>query len=242
MTTAPIQRTPEEQIAELARGVPKPTDKALAFKALQELIHTMDEVLGESYNRMGGETALAFARLYAHFLPKPGKRARTTWQWVAMAMAKNDVRHYLNYVYVTEDEIVATDGHRLHIAPNVEGLTPGYYDAAGNRIHAPDYARYPDFKRVQPDPRAPGREWYDCTLDELPAHAKATDKGLFNYRELPTANSDDHNRVHINAKYVQQLFGMDPNELIGINVGGMGDSVLARLSDGRTAVLMPLRQ
>ncbi len=239
MTTAPIQRTPEEQIAELARGVPKPSDKALAFKALQELIHTMDEVLGESYNCMDGETALAFARLYAHFLPKPGKRARTTWQWVAMAMAKDDVRYYLNYVYVTEDEIVATDGHRLHIAPNVEGLTPGYYDVAGNRIHAPDYARYPDFKRVQPDPRASGREWYDCTMDELPL--VAVDAKLSRY-ELPVADPLCRDRVHINAKYVQQLFGMDPNELIGINVGGMGDSVLAKLGHGRTAVLMPLRQ
>ncbi len=239
MTTAPIQRTPEEQIAELARGVPKPSDKALAFKALQGIIeHTQSDPNGP-YREGDGDLLLGLARLYAHFLPKPGKRARTTWQWVAMAMAKDDVRYYLNYVYVTEEEIVATDGHRLHIAPNVEGLTPGYYDAAGNRIHAPDYARYPDFKRVQPDPQARGREWYDCTMDELPLIAESAKLSRY---ELPTAVSNDHNRVHINAKYVQQLFGMDPNELIGINVGGMGASVLAKLGHDRTAVLMPMRQ
>ncbi len=239
MTTAPIERTPEEQIAELARGVPKPSDKGMAFAALREIIeHTQSDPNGP-YREGDGDLLLDLARLYAHFLPKPGKRARTTWQWVAMAMAKNDVRHYLCYVYVTEDEIVATDGHRLHVAPNVEGLTPGYYDAAGNRIHAPDYARYPEYKRVIPSPRAPGRNWYDCTLDELPLVAESAKLSRY---ELPVADPESPNRVHINAKYVNALFSLDPDDAVQINTGGMGDSVLARLSHGRTAVLMPLRQ
>lgn len=34
---------------------------------------------------------------------------------VALAMAKKDIRYYLNGVMINENHIVATDGHRMHI-------------------------------------------------------------------------------------------------------------------------------
>ena len=49
---------------------------------------------------------------------------------VARAVAKKDARFWLKYIYVDDESIVATDGHRMHITKNLAGdkLEPGFYE------------------------------------------------------------------------------------------------------------------
>jgi len=238
-----MTRTLEETVATLARDVPKPSDKAQAFNAIRRIISDIEWE--------GMDCAADLARLYAHFLPRQSKRATTPFAWCAQAIAgKNDVREYLTYVYVTEDDMVGTDGASLHIAPNADGLEPGFYSAQAIRLHPPTYARYPDYNRAIPHPGGRGRCWYHRTLDELPMAARATETGkTYSYYKLPTgqgtwpeAPESDRQYVHVDAKLLNRLVSMDPGEAFEINTGGMGDSVYAELSGGRRAVIMPLRQ
>ncbi|WP_067516933.1 hypothetical protein [Endozoicomonas ascidiicola] len=58
-------------------------------------------------------TELELDRLYLFFAPTATRTNMTGEQWVAKAVAKNDVRFYLNYVHVKEGAMYASDGHRL---------------------------------------------------------------------------------------------------------------------------------
>lgn len=88
------------------------------------------------------------AKLYTYFMPPLPKKVTSNFQWVAQAMARKDVRYYLNYVYVTSSQFICTDGHRLHVAPNDTGLVPGFYFANGDIAHDTDYAKFPDWERI----------------------------------------------------------------------------------------------
>lgn len=229
--------TLEEMVADMARSVPHRSKKVDAFNALRRVIHSLEDAEAPD------EVGLDLARLYAHFLPPLPKRPKTAFDWCAKAMAKNDVRHYLNFVHVTTDEIQATDGHRLHIAPNTDRLEPGYYGAEGVRLHAPEYSRFPDTQRVRPTPDREGRRWYVLAAADLKTGSMTPEKGnVLHWYELPTHDDESPQRVHINKAYLDALVSMDPSERVRFNVGGMGDSVLVELSGDRLAVLMPLRQ
>jgi len=89
------------------------------------------------------------ANLYAFFLPNIPKN-KNDFQWVYSAVA-TDHRYYLNYVYVTDGEMVATDGIRLHVAST--DLADGFYDKAETRVDVD--ATFPDYKRVIPAPKQP---------------------------------------------------------------------------------------
>lgn len=129
--------------AKAAPDVPKKTDKRLAFKAVQTLANVLDKAGVEDQGAVD-----ALARLYQHTLPAKPAKIRNTWEWVCAALAgKKDARWYLHYVHVTPDVIEATDGHRLHHAPNTDGLEPGLYDRAGVITNDPVEA-YPPTARV----------------------------------------------------------------------------------------------
>ena len=229
--------TLEEMIADMARNVPHKSKKAEAFNALRRVVHALGDAEAPD------EVSLDLARLYAHFLPPLPKRPKTAFDWCAKAMAKSDARYYLNFVHVTADEIQATDGHRLHIAPNVGGLEPGYYGAEGVHLHGPKYSKFPDTQRVRPTPDREGRKWYTLAAGDLKTGSVVPEKGnVLHWYELPTHDDESLERVHINKAYFDALVSMEPSERVHINVGGMGDSVLVELSGDRLAVMMPLRQ
>lgn len=90
------------------------------------------------------------AKLYAYFMPTLPKKAKTPFQWLAQAAAKNDAREYLRFVYVNGDEAVATDGYRLHLLRHT-GWTPGWYNpSTGDGATPPETDRYPDYGRIIP--------------------------------------------------------------------------------------------
>jgi len=221
------------RIAEASRSVPQVRNKALAFKAVCEIIKNLTE---DQENELHGE----LARLYAAFQPTVPKKPKTMFDWVAKAMAKNDVRYYLNFVHVTEERMVGTDGHRLHIAPNTDGLEPGFYDKNGTKLHNPDYARFPDVDRVMPtNLDSYGRKIVEAKLSEIGEGAFTSDKGVFNYYRFPLQD----NFVAFNKKYVHDMLSMeDPDAVLQWSIADANQVVVvANLSDGRQACVMPMR-
>lgn len=83
-----------------------------------------------------------------YFAPSVPKVPKTAFEWVAKAVGINDIRSYLNFVYVEDGVAVATDGHRLHFA-NVD-MPNGYYDARTGLEVTPDFGKFPEWRRVVP--------------------------------------------------------------------------------------------
>lgn len=242
--TAPIKRTLEEEVADFSRSMPKKKEEA--FDALRHLVARIEAegMAAATSNREPlSDVAVDLAKLWAHFLPPTPKKARTAFDWCATAIAKNDTRrYYLNHVYVTDEHIVGTDGHSLHVAPNTEGLPAGYYGREGVRLHDLDYATFPDWQRLFPDPNDAERKWVTfCLCDPKTGTTKHGDKTI-HYYELPVADDKSEHKVHIDAKLRNRLVSMDPKETIDVQVGTMSDLVQVKLSGSRRAVVMPLRQ
>jgi hypothetical protein len=74
--------------------------------------------------------------------------ASSPFKKAAMFMAKKDTRHYLQYIYSDGSRLIASDGHTLITID--AAYPPGFYNAAGQKVEEPDFARYPDVDRVIP--------------------------------------------------------------------------------------------
>ena len=95
-------------------------------------------------------------KLYAYFngRPKAPKKAKTVFQWVARAVSTDDVRKFMQVVLVEENRMAATDGRRLHVAPNIDKLPAGKYSADGRylcSLDSTDCGTFPNIDRVIPD-------------------------------------------------------------------------------------------
>lgn len=112
-----------------------------------------EDLIVEMAARLPGE-ADNLARLLALIKP-PAVVGKSLEAWVAKAAAKKDVRKYLNFVYVNDGSMVATDGHRLHMAPC--DLEPGMYDPKSmvkmwglDTEVAGHPGRFPEYRRILP--------------------------------------------------------------------------------------------
>lgn len=100
------------------------------------------------------EAGRELARLYSHFMPTPPRKPRNRFEFVAKAVSKDATKENMRFVYVDEEYIVATDGHRMHYCENDAGdggtvLEPGYYNPkTGERVYDEDYFLFPDYKRI----------------------------------------------------------------------------------------------
>lgn len=96
----------------------KPT-KAQAFDIIKKL--AKGKILDEA------ETS----KLLLYFAPPAGARPKTAFEWVSKATAKGKLVHWSRSkwkcVRVEQGRIIASDGHRLHIAKAPEGLKTGWY-------------------------------------------------------------------------------------------------------------------
>lgn len=122
-------------IATHAAKFDKRTTKYEAYNIIREVI-----------NQHGTVTDYDLAKLYQFFMP-PVPKQKNDFDWVYQAVGTEEARYYLNYVYVDDTVMVATDGHRLHLAPNPE-LANGFYDKMQNKIDID--ATFPDYTRVIP--------------------------------------------------------------------------------------------
>ena len=184
-------------------------------------------------------------KLYAHFMPAVPKVPKTDFQWVASAAGRRDVRYYLNYVYCDGKRIIGTDGARLHIADNADGLAPGYYcPKTANKVDVD--AQYPDVDRVIPKTNA-GEQF---TVSRDPLDTQAIDGGktpVWCLREVKTPSTDKFG-IEMGFKMVGQwtrreyieaaLAGHD--EALAVSADAMS-AIRMDMPDGRMAIVMPVR-
>jgi len=201
-------------ISTLAHSV-KPPTKAEAFRVILDAIAQGDMALVPPATQ---------ALLYAYFLPKVPKVPKTPEQWVMLAVSRNDVRYYLNYLYSDGTTLAASDGHRIHVCPTT--LAAGYYDTALTPI--PDMAdvKYPDFTNiVAPSNRAP------IELDLATCPVRHITKNIHAY--IPPGTE-----TGLNVGYLSQAAAGLTN--VTLQPAGLGGYRLEH-ADGRYAVIMPIR-
>lgn len=159
----------------VARG--KPT-RAEARRKITELVDTAEQ----DGKLEGFEDHLAF--LYAYFMPNGPSKPKTGFEWVAMAVDKDDQRPSMRAVRATDaGELVGTDGHRLHLIRDY-GEQDAWYHPNGLEISRPGQ-EYPDFRRVlpgapyalngpmvAPDPAGPDVERIPSKRDEFAVPVK----------------------------------------------------------------------
>ena len=192
-------------------------NKAPSKAGAQDIIRDLAEQHPDSVREL--------ARLYAYFMPPKPKKPKTPFQWVAMAAGVKDIRYYLNCVYVTAEHLTATDGHRLHRAPNTDNLAPGYYHpTTGDLVHPPEYSAYPDTAKVIP---APGKSVPFELTDAAPGESR-------DGRPCYTVSG-----AAMNARYLQDAMTFMPAAQIQITASDKA----VRLDDGDLlAVIMPLHK
>jgi len=122
------------EIATIANRIKKP-NKSMAFDIIKSIIENNGQINEHDT-----------VKLYAFFLPPIPANPKTPEQWISKAVAKKDIRSYLNQMHVSNGRLVATDGHRLHFTDT--DLDDGYYDQNLNKLDIED--RYPDIERVIP--------------------------------------------------------------------------------------------
>lgn len=94
-----------------------------------------------------GETPsdLDLDRLYLYFAPAAPRNNLSVEQWIAKAVPKNDIRHYLNFIHVKDGVMYGTDGHRLHWG--VTDKADGFY--CPKTFEPVEFdGKYPDVGRV----------------------------------------------------------------------------------------------
>jgi DNA polymerase III sliding clamp (beta) subunit (PCNA family) len=170
--------------------------------------------------------------MYNHFQPAIPAKPKTPQQWLAKAMAgKNDVRHYLQYIYADGLDLVATDGHRLHIY-TANTLPDGFYNKNIFKINQD--AKYPDYKRVLPNSSRVRHQSRKLTKSFL----------LSGEVKLHTGKDEAINvigDVWVKKQYlVDALSFWDASETVEINYAGAMDSITISANDC-LAVVMPIR-
>lgn len=207
MTT---MQDPITKAATRATAMKKPNKKE-AHEIVRELISK------------GALTGHEAAALYAYFMPSVPARPKTPEQWVARAVAVNDVRAYLKYLYSDGKRLIASDGHRLHLCPTE--LPEGYYDTNLQPLDSKNMGKYPDVDRVTPK----DGETHTVTAEQL--QVEEFGKPVTYVYRLPHG-------VMVNKKYWD-----DAASHLETTTYLVGESRAVRIDyeDGRLAVIMPLR-
>lgn len=211
------------EIASQAHQLEKQNTKSHAFQSLMSLIEGLD------LPELSGHNERDLVELYSHFLPKPVHK-KAAFDWVAQAMAKDNMRYFLEYVFVNKEHIVASDGHRLHCIPNTEGLKPGYYDKKKKYVTGENMSVFPDYEYLISPPS--DKEYERINVKELklrPYSPGAVDHLII---------INDH---HYNYKYFLEIVGKSNQVNIILSDSGTLFAESPEHTGGRV-VLMPVRK
>jgi len=168
------------------------------------------------------------AQLYSFFLPPVPANPKTPLDWIRKAVADNkEVRYYLHYIYSEDGVTISTDGHRMHMADNIDQTSePGFYSPHGVKVDVD--AKYPDWKRVVPAQNTSQTVTLaDCECRDLGNWGVAVNV---------------IGATWINRKYLLDAVGKDA-EFIILNANTCQDgtsAVLLQCQFGK-AVIMPMR-
>lgn len=205
-------------------GVKKP-NKQEAFENIKDLINSLPDSLYE-------DRAIALAELLKFFTPPVSKKPKDNFQWCALAVGKNPAKPYLGYIYVVDAyQMVATDGVRMHIAPNSENLGPGFY-CPKTKVKVKDIGelKYPDYEQLL--------TYKDLAPAELKWEKRTTD-----FKQMPfiaMTKDTNGNDYAFNLKYLEEaLCGFTDNFKWIPGVSGLDRAFM--VSETHIAVLMPIK-
>lgn len=214
------------EIATAAYNLPHNITRRDAFKLIDALISEDVEFDDDM-----------LVKLYRHFLPGLPKVTKSVFEWVAQAVSKEETRYYLNFVYVENGKMAATDGHRLHVAPAGD-LEPGFYDRAGNRVELD--ATFPDINRVIPVHHSKSGVHDIHTWERKGAkvsnYVDSDGKARSSY-QMP-------NGAWVQKRYLDQIIQGERSftfQSTRDTQKTFGDPIRADLSDDRIVILMPIR-
>lgn len=168
----------------------------------------------------------------------------TDWDWVRLAASEEYDRPVLRAVKATDDRLMATDGVRLHIAPNTQ-VRPGLWDAATGEVRE---ERFPNHEPVLA--AVPAAEsvsiwsvesmWAACLAAERFGELIGSEQG---YVHLPCPGGS----VMVNGRYLANILrGAAPcdaaSDLVTITTGGALQLVKVEIvHHNRVAILPPVR-
>lgn len=199
-------------------------------KLAQYLRSQIEESEGQDTCELQWNAIIDILSFVAPTMPK-GK-PKSLFAWVAKATGIKDVRGYLRHVYCDGERILASDGHRLHSAPNADGLEPGFYDPrTGHAIEC--NGQFPNVDRIM-DTQSNAAQYpikYTIKSDDLCVSGQTSGDSI-TYYSLPNGDS-------FNLKYMTDIlsyhgeciaYQRDENAPLQMYFG-----------DGSQAVIMPIR-
>lgn len=203
----------------------KKVTKARAMEIIERMQATTGDVEGLS-------------ELYSYFKPTTPSKPKTDQQWAAKAIGKNDVRNALNRLQVEDGQMVACDGHRVHVCTT--DLPNGAYDNQFNLIDDAYAGKFPDWKRVIPSDRdRPGKISLESVVIKerhtaIPGYTKnSIIKGHFLDLQFGEVV------IRFNGEYWNDAVCMFTGKA-EVRYNGDNDSILITEA-GKRAVVMPIR-
>lgn len=198
------------------------------YEALVDIWNTNADTKDESL-------VCKFAVLFNYFEPKVTKKSGTDkFAWLFQAVTTDPTREVLMYAYCDGDFVVATDGRRLHLMPNEEGLAKGYYNQRKELIPEQDHPyTYPNYKQVIPN-YSGSEVKIEMRHSELVADSsERVRRKIIHYKHIV-------DEFKINLQYLKEATTMD--EKFTVLYDAMPAPFLLKLSGGRLAVIMPVRK
>lgn len=201
-------------IATLAANKKKP-NKNDAFAILKDAIEN-------------GMTEASASSLYALFLPSPtrAKVKDDAFKWVSLAQDIKDHHTPIQYIHVEESWVVATDGHRVHVSPNTENLSEGFYDRFKIKVKGKEV--FPKWNRLFPD------DFHN---------RKQVNPEDFKEDVHPMGKTDMRvmvvDGIIINEKYFKEMVAYKPDEVV-CYIGK--DDIIFEWEDGSKGKIVAMRQ
>jgi len=202
-------------------GSKKPASKYEAYLDLISVIESLDiDCLDSRQQRL-----LCGLSRYFEVEPKR-KAAKDAFAWLAQAASNDTTRLVLNSVYVDKENIVATDGRRLHIMP-AGNKKKGFYDIQGHKVE--DQGTYPNYKQVIPQGYKADYKKLELSQSDL-----RTDEVIGGNDCLVIGDEP------FNLKFVKEALAYDKTATVYyMNQGG---PVIFEMKEGRKVVIMPIRR
>jgi hypothetical protein len=191
-----------------AAGYAKPTKK--------ELLTVIDEILESSESFDPKLVGL----VWLYFEKNPSQKAANypSW-WVAQAVSKDETRPSLHNVRCEPGKLIATDGHRLHIATNQNVVSKGFLEPT-------------TLTPIEFDEQFPP---YDQILNSAPPATKIVS---FDDFEPVAKDVVKLGEVFFERRYIKEAFA--GSETMRVSKSGPRD--VARFEgENRTALIMPRR-
>lgn len=140
------QRAERQAACLRAVGYAKPTKREIV-----EYVNELIDGDGPLDERLIGLIWLYFER-------RPTQRAaKDVRYWVAQAAYTGDDREWMRYVRAEPGKLVATDGHRMHVADAGDVVSTGFRDPTTMLPVDPGDITFPPYEQVIPPPDLQGR-------------------------------------------------------------------------------------